>query len=90
MVDLGEDLESDDFVAATDKLAKYLYCNALTPAAAFFDKCRSRPTPDEPSASADLTVRTFGLAQLGFSYDDIPAEAVDELCKNVVTRLVGR
>jgi len=88
VVNLGEDLEANDFVAATDKLAKYLYCNALTPAASFFDKCR-RPTPDEPSAGADLALRTFGLAQLGFSYDDVPTTAVDELCKNVVTRWSG-
>ncbi len=41
LVHLGEDLEPAEFTAAADKLAKYLYCNAVTPAHAFFDKCRS-------------------------------------------------
>ncbi len=89
VLNLGEDLEPEDFAAATDKLAKYLYCNAATAAGAFFDKCRSGPKSDEASASADPGLRTFGLAQLGFSYDDIPATAVDELCQALVTRWRG-
>ena len=45
VVNLGEDLESDAFAAAADKLAKYLYCNAVTAGGAFFDKCRAAPRP---------------------------------------------
>jgi hypothetical protein len=89
VVDLGEDLEPDGFAAGADKLAKYLYCNTVTAAGAFFDKCRSGPPSDEPSATADPGLRTFGLAQLGFSYEDIPPTAVDELCLALVTRWRG-
>ena len=90
VVNLGEDLETDDFAAAADKLAKYLYCNTVTAAGAFFDKCRSEPTPDGLSAGADAGLRTFGLAQLGFSYDDIPAAAVDESVQGTGDALAGR
>jgi hypothetical protein len=89
VVNLGEDLEADGFAAATDKLAKYLYCNAVTASGAFFDKCRSTPAPDGSLAGADAGLRTFGLAQLGFAYDDIPATAVDELCQALVMRWRG-
>ena len=47
------------------------------------------PTPGEFSAGADAGLRTFGLAQLGFSYDDIPAAAVDDLCQALVARWRG-
>ncbi len=89
VVNLDEDLEPEEFAAAADKLAKYLYYNAVTAAGAYFDACRSGPTPDEPSAAADPGLRTFGLAQLGFSYDAIPATVVDELCQALVTRWRG-
>ena len=86
LVHLGENLEPAQFAAAADKLAKYLYCNTVTPAHAFFDKCRTLHTPDAQSTSDDPAVRTFGLAQLGVSYDDIPATVVDDLCNALVTR----
>lgn len=89
LMHLGEDLEAAQFAAAADKLAKYLYYSAVTPAQAFFDKCRTLRTPDGQSTGDDPTVRTFGLAQLGFSYDDIPATVVDELCNTLVTRWRG-
>ena len=53
-----------------------------TSAAAGQGRTSHRPVPIP-------AVRTFGLAQLGFSYDDIPATAVDELCKALVTRWRG-
>ena len=89
LVHLGEDLEQKDFLAATSTLAKFLYSNAVTPAAAFFDKCRARQDPAAPSAGADPTVRTFGLCQLGFSDEDIPSVAADELCKALVIQWRG-
>ncbi len=89
LLHLGEDLEPAQFTAAADKLAKYLYCSAMTPAQTFFDQCRTRPPPAESSAADEPTARSFGVAQLGFSYDDIPATVVNELCKTVVTRWRG-
>jgi hypothetical protein len=89
VVNLGEELESDGFAAAVDKLAKYLYCNTVTAGGVFFDKCRGAAPSDGPAAGGDAGLRTFGLAQLGFAYDDIPAAAVDELCTALVTRWRG-
>lgn len=86
VVHLGEELEQDAFAAATDKLAQYLYCNAVTPAVAFFDKCRASQATESLSAGGEPLVRTFGLCQVGFSYDDIPAAAIGELCRTLVTR----
>jgi hypothetical protein len=83
---LGEELEPKEFLGAVDTLANYLYSNAVTSAAAFFDKCRAPQQQGGDSASADPMVRTFGLCQLGLSYDDVPAAAVDSLCKALVTR----
>jgi hypothetical protein len=84
VVQLGEDLDQDHFTAAADMLAKYLYSDAITPAGTFFDQCRTPPAGGPPAGGAP-TVRTFGLAQLGLSYDDVPAAAVDELCRALVT-----
>jgi eukaryotic-like serine/threonine-protein kinase len=89
MVHLGEDLEQKDFTAAAEKLAKYLYFNSGTSAGAFFDACRAAEQDSTPLAAADPPVRTFGLCQLGFSYDDIPLAAADELCEEMVTRWRG-
>ncbi len=46
-------------------------------------------TPEEQAAGDGPAVRSFGLAQLGFSYDDIPATVVDDLCNTLVTRWRG-
>ena len=89
VVQLGEDLEQDEFAAAADKLAQYLYCNAVTPAGTFFDKCRMPQSTGGCTASAQPTVRTFGLCQLGFAYDDIPITAADEICRALVLRWQG-
>jgi hypothetical protein len=86
VINLGEDLAANDFAAAADKLAKYLYCSAVTPAGVFFDQCRAPAGDGEPSCGAEPLVRSFGLAQLGFSYDDIPAATIAKLCKTLVTR----
>ena len=85
---LGEDLEPDGFAAAADTVAKYLYCNAVTPAGTFFDKSRSQQADDLPAGDRPA-VRTFGLCQLGFCRSDVPAAAVDELCQALVMRWRG-
>jgi hypothetical protein len=88
VVNLGEDLEQAELLAGAGKLARYVYASAFTPAGVFFDKCREQPE-GTPSASADPSVRTFGLCQLGFSLDDAPAAAADELCEAVLVRWRG-
>jgi eukaryotic-like serine/threonine-protein kinase len=89
VVSLGENLEPAAFLASADKLAKYLYSNAVTPAETFFRRCRVRDRSDESPAGDSLEVRTFGLCQLGYSHDDVPAAAADKLCEEVVMRWQG-
>jgi serine/threonine protein kinase len=85
LVHLGEELDGEGFAGAVDTLAKYLYSGSMTGAAAFFDRCREAKADDEASA-AFPTLRTFGYATLGFSADDAPSEALDELCRGLVAR----
>ena len=89
LLHLGEELEGDGFTTAVDTLAKYLYHGTLTTASAFFDKCRAAQSADKPSASAAPTLRTFGLCQLGFSPDDVPRSAAEDLCRKLVLRWRG-
>ena len=63
---------------------RILYRNATTPAGAFAEQCRALQE-EAPSLSAVPMVRTFGLCQLGFSYRDVPAVAVNELCQALVS-----
>lgn len=86
---LGEDLEQKDYLAAANKLAKYLYANAVTRAAPFFDKCRALRGGHSAAPTTDPPVRTFGLCQLGFSYDDVPAATIDAICHAVIMRWRG-
>jgi eukaryotic-like serine/threonine-protein kinase len=90
LVHLGEDLEADGFTSAVDTLAKYLYHGTLTTAATFFDKCRALETAGKPAAKSAPTLRTFGLCQLGFSSDDVPSGADDDLCRSVLVRWCGK
>ena len=100
VVHLGEELDADGFAAAIDKLAAFLYYGSLSTAAAYFDRGRAgcacsdgynRVSDDysnsEDTASAAL--RTFGLCPLGFSPDDVPPEALNDLCRGLVLRWRG-
>jgi hypothetical protein len=89
LLHLGEDLDEAAFAAAADQLAKYLYYNTVTPAGAFFDRCRAVPPEGEAPPADRPTVRSFGLCPLGLSYDDVPAATADELCRALVTRWRG-
>ena len=89
MLHLGEELEADGFTAAVDALATYLYHGSLTTAAAFLDKCRLAQSGGKPSGSPAPTLRTFGVCQLGFSPDDIPRNAAEDLCRSVILRWRG-
>ncbi len=90
VVTLGENLEPADFALATEKLAKYLYCNAAASAAAFFDKCRGSNETEGRLSGADPAVRTFGLCQLGLAEHDVPPAAVDGLCQALIARWQGK
>ncbi len=89
VVHLGEELDSEGFAGAVDTLAKYLYYNAVTGAGKFFDKSRAIQSAGRSSASAAPTVRSFQLCQLGFSPNDLPTSAAEELCAALIARWRG-
>ena len=64
MVHLGESLDEEALDAASDKVAEYLYLNAVTEAGTFFDLCRESAASDEPESPQGVFVRTFGLCPL--------------------------
>jgi len=85
LVHLGQDLSQEQFLAATDKVAEYLYLDAATPAGNYLRACRS----DKPkSERTDVTLRTFGLCPLGFS-DALVTGAAESVCQVVLRRWSG-
>ncbi len=88
LLHFGEDLDAQDFFAGAEQIARYLYCNTVTPAGTFFDRCRAAEHAAD-SPGADPTVRTFGLYQLGFTHEHVPASEVDTLCQSLVLRWRG-
>ncbi|MBC7855528.1 MAG: protein kinase, partial [Pirellulaceae bacterium] len=85
LVHLGQDLSPEQFLAATDRVAEYLYLDAATPAGNYLRACRSA-TPHEQRH--DVTLRTFGLCRLGFS-DALVAGRTESLCQSVLRRWSG-
>ena len=85
LVHLGQDLSPELFLAATDRVAEYLYLDAATPAGNYLRACRSAKPQEERS---DVTLRTFGLSPLGFS-DSLAARGAESLCQAVVRRWSG-
>lgn len=90
VIHLGEDLEQDDFAAEVEKLARYLYCNSVTSAGAFFEHCRNAQHNEGSPANLSPAVRTFGLCQLGFSLSDVPTAVTDDLCTSLLARWRGK
>jgi eukaryotic-like serine/threonine-protein kinase len=84
-VHLGQDLSPEQFLAATDRVAEYLYLDAATPAGNYLRACRAAEPHEQRS---DVTLRTFGLCPLGFS-DALVASGSESLCRTVVRRWSG-
>lgn len=89
VVNLGEDLDAQEFSAGSELLADYLFAGAFTPAASFFDHCRGTDHLPGTHPSPNPVARTFGLARLGFAGEDVPTTTVDELCHALVKRWRG-
>lgn len=77
VIDFGEDLNAEEFSEAADRLAQYVYCNAVTSAGTFFDRCRTGHSDNSQYAAA--MIRTFGIGQIGFGGDNISPGAEDVL-----------
>lgn len=86
VVQLGEELDPDGFVAGAERLAEYLYLNALTPAAARFEQSRGADPGGSPADPDEPVVRTFGLGHVGVAAGSIPREVVDATCESLLER----
>ena len=85
LVHLGQDLGSGDFHAACDRVAEYLFLDAATPVGNYLTACRTtEPNEKRP----DVTLRTFGLCQIGFSEATVN-RGVESLCRETSLRWYG-
>jgi serine/threonine protein kinase len=86
LLHLGDQLADEDFEAGVDRVAEYLYQATATPAAAFFEECRQLQRDKTPPG---LTLRSFGICQIGYPAASIPQQAVEFLCQAVLERWSG-
>lgn len=86
LVHLGEQLDEEEFVEATESVAEYLLFDLLSPAQAFFDAGRaiSQATP-----AGAATLRSFGLRQVSSISEGELQQVVRELCHRVVLGWAG-
>jgi hypothetical protein len=76
---LGEELGNDQFVAACDRLAEYLYLDAATPAGTYLKACRSTEPKEKRE---EVTLRSFGLCSISFSETAV-SRGVESLCRTI-------
>ncbi|MEX0977281.1 MAG: tubulin-like doman-containing protein, partial [Pirellulales bacterium] len=84
-VHLGHGLNDQEFEAATDALASYLYLNTATSAAALFDASRAQTPVD----SAATSLRSFSLATIGSMHTSLAGRAAELLCREIADRWRG-
>ena len=86
LVRLGDNLGAEEFDAATDQIAEYLYLDAATAAGTLLDKCRHEPGGPALRDGASGQLRSFALCQLGRCLADIPPRIEDLLCLTIAQR----
>jgi len=88
---LGDELSEEEFASGAARIGEYLYQNSVTLAASFFDRCRDgkHDAPQNELVAAD-TIRTFGLAQVGGTNEEIVRGEANSLCQSLVARWAGR
>ncbi len=84
LVHLGDDLLEDEFDAATDGLAEYLYLDVATAGGEFFSLVRRESGTSPPV----INVRSFGARRLGCSQLDLRF-ATERLCRDVIRSWLG-
>ncbi len=84
-VPLGHELNDQEFEAATDRVASYLYLSAVTSAAGVLDKCRSLV----PADSESVTLHGLGIASIGSLRTPLPAAATELVCQGIVNHWRG-
>lgn len=81
---LGDDLTEPQLEDATDPVAEYLFCNALTPAVGFFENYRRAERDLAEAEMSEPLLRTFDLCQFGGSNTDVSTIMREVLCRDVV------
>ncbi|MCU0876579.1 MAG: protein kinase [Pirellulaceae bacterium] len=90
LVHLGEELATEQFDTACDKVAEFLLLDSVTPTAALLAATRQLPSEQPAEGAAEgLRLRTFGLCQIGFAHDQLIEAAVKRICRGVVERWQG-
>jgi len=84
LIHAGEDLTPQQFDAASDRVAEFLMLDTVTPAGNLLEACRL-----EVGENLGLSLRSFGLYQLGFAHDKLLDASVNRICRAVVKRLSG-
>jgi hypothetical protein len=87
LVHLGDDLNRDDFDAATRSVADYLLLDMLTPAQSFFDQCRDAAgaAEKELDEKRGANLRSFGVYRKSAASTDQRDELAEVVCRHVLT-----
>jgi len=88
LIDFGDGLDEPAFQKRVDEVANYLLLNSVSPAVAFFDRCRQ--TDDDHNSSGELSLRTFGISGLDTDAPELPAEWSHLLSACVVRKWRGK
>jgi serine/threonine protein kinase len=86
---LGKDLATDDWLEAAKQLAEYTYRSAVTPAARFFETCRSQENQANEQDLREMHIRSFGVNQIGCSVSEIPDTCANRLCQRMIQEWRG-
>jgi len=90
VVHLGENLDESQMYAALDRLAGYLYLDAVTPGGALLAKAREaavdRSEHSDEKHDAPLQVRSFSLGEVSCIDDQLISRAAELLGRNLVQR----
>ncbi len=90
VISLGSELTDRQYDEATDRVAEYLYINAVTPASLFFEACREQQKAEGIRQDPEPVVRTIGLTKLGFAHADLTAQLSSDICRAVLLRWIGQ
>lgn len=86
-VNLGESITDSQLAASCDRVAEYLYLDCLSPATGLLQA--SRRAPSSNASATGLSLRSFGLAQVGFSSGDLVPRLAMTTCNDLFVRWTG-
>jgi len=92
LLHLGDALSDRQYDAGTQRIADYLYIDAVTQGGQFLHACRQRVREEgEPNdgKAKDVLLRTFGICEVGCSQNGLTGELANLLCRSVLHRWRG-